>query len=320
MAVVKRHKPQINNKQALQRGFTLIELIAVIVILAIVSVGVTNFITSSTAIYVNTAERDELLAKSRYTIERLNREIRYALPNSVRVGAYIFDDRVVSHCLEFTPIEWSTFYLDISTGAEVASNTIEGPEMVSALTEAGNYDKSEASNHYVVIYPTQVEQVYEPMSYGGTGRRVGLQSVGDSGVGTDPGLVVATLDNAMVFEEESTISRFYIVNQPISYCLRAATGEITRHTNYGFLPTQVANPDGPINPAVNPSAEMVLMAEDVVNNLSTDPTDPDINNGDPFRVSEASLARNAIVHVMLQFERNDERVVFNNEVHLQNVP
>jgi MSHA biogenesis protein MshO len=97
-------KSNLSNK----RGFTLIELVMVLVVLAIVSVGITRFIRSSTQIFIDTSERERLLREGSFAVERLNREIADAVPNSVRLTG-----NAGVHCLQFVPIKWSTFYLSV---------------------------------------------------------------------------------------------------------------------------------------------------------------------------------------------------------------
>ncbi|MCC2608029.1 PilW family protein [Planctobacterium marinum] len=305
-------------------GFTLVELIAVIVILGIVSLGVTNFMGNSTQMYVDTAERDDILAKSRYTVERLNRAIRYALPNSIRVAANKPPGQDVNaHCLEFFPIEWSTFYLSIATGADSPITTIEGPDMVSALDAvASGYDDTNELAHYVVVYPTDPSQVYvdEAELIDDDGRIVRVQDVRDA---SRDGLKEVEFQNAISFDEESTVERFYIVSDPISYCLVLESGSYNLYllSDYGILPTQVADVD---ELQITYGATKVLMAQNLTNDISKI-TNGQLNNNRPFdeapfRVEDSRLQRNAIVHTLLMFERNDEVVVFNNEIHMQNSP
>ena len=65
-------------------GFSLIELIVVIVILGVLAASITSFIRFGTQIYTETTARDQLVSSARFAIERLNREVRNALPNSLR--------------------------------------------------------------------------------------------------------------------------------------------------------------------------------------------------------------------------------------------
>lgn len=307
----------------LSTGFTLIELISVIVVMAIVSLGVGNFISTGTRMYVDTAARDEILSKSRFAVERLNRDIRYALPNSLRVAAYRpgIDSDVGSHCLEYFPIEWSTFYIDVATGNEAPVDTITGPDMISASTFNSGYDAAGADLHYVVVYPTDDKQVYVDDVTTGTGRIVGVDSVADAG---SDNLRTVTFDNSMVFDQESTVERFYIVSDPISYCLTRESGTYNLYlvSGYGINENQIAD----VNALVAAGGKKVLMAEGLSNDIR------DIDNDDltssatgafdeaPFRIDNTNLQLNSIVHTFLKFERNSEVVAFNNEIHLRNSP
>ncbi|MEC9260142.1 MAG: prepilin-type N-terminal cleavage/methylation domain-containing protein, partial [Pseudomonadota bacterium] len=67
------------------RGFTLIELVTVIVILGVASAGIASFVRGSMQTYIDVSTREQLLSESRFAIERLKRELRNAVPNSVRI-------------------------------------------------------------------------------------------------------------------------------------------------------------------------------------------------------------------------------------------
>ncbi len=91
-----------------QSGFTLIELVTVIVILGILSVGISSFLKFGAQIFVDATDRDKILSSARFAIERLNRELRGAVPNSARILV-----NNGNHCIEFTPIAHSFVYIDI---------------------------------------------------------------------------------------------------------------------------------------------------------------------------------------------------------------
>ena len=69
-----------------QRGFTLVELVVVIVIIGIVSSMVAVFITVPVRSYMDTAARVELADIADTATRRIARDVRLALPNSVRVA------------------------------------------------------------------------------------------------------------------------------------------------------------------------------------------------------------------------------------------
>ena len=77
-----------------QRGFTLIELIVVMVITAIVAGMVTVFIRAPVQSYLDVTARAELADAADTASRRITRDVRLALPNSVRVtnnesGSYL---------------------------------------------------------------------------------------------------------------------------------------------------------------------------------------------------------------------------------------
>lgn len=264
-----------------KQGFTLIELVSVIVILGIVSVGVSSFIRDSTQIFVDTTERDQLLSDSRFVIERLNRELRRAVPNSVRIGANGDDD-----CIEFVPIEWSSFYLDIPVLPESGIDI-----SVFDLTDfAGNsheFDEDEVD--YALVYPLNDQDVYDLNE----GRRLQIDTHTDE---TDE---TTTLEVDGEFEAHSPASRLYIVRDMVSYCVDDDAGQILRYQD--AIDSDIY------------SASAVLMAQYVANNLGD-------SDDTPFTLSQASPTRNGAVTIMLRFSRNNEIVEFNNEVHIANVP
>ena len=67
------------------RGFTLIELIAVIVMLSIMGTFSVRFIVSTLDNYNRTIDRGKLVGHGRQALERMTRQLRAAIPNIVRV-------------------------------------------------------------------------------------------------------------------------------------------------------------------------------------------------------------------------------------------
>ncbi len=72
-------------RQNRQKAFTLIEMITVIVLLGIIAGLLTPFIAKAMQAYTHSKARAELVAKGRLALERLAREVRQAVPNSLSV-------------------------------------------------------------------------------------------------------------------------------------------------------------------------------------------------------------------------------------------
>ena len=282
-----------------QQGFTLIELITVIVLLGIVSVGISGFISNGVSIFVDVSQRDQLLSQSRFVIERLNRELRSALPNSLRTTF-----QPSAHCIEFVPIVSSVFYTDVPVAPEThttATVLTFDPDALSEVQTTGNF---------AVVYPTSNADVYNTSQQ----KRLSY-SCNNEGAGA---CVDANGDNLLQlnvtgsFATDSPAKRLYIVNNAVSYCVRPISPgslrkSIYRHEN-AIQSSQTAYTSGG-----------VLMADGVVNTLSVFGASVDA----PFRSVPPSLSRNGMSYIMLKFARQDndnEQVIYSSEVHVANVP
>lgn len=82
-----------------QQGFTLIELIIVILIMGILAYGSVQFILNTSGAYADSQQRTRLGLVATTTMERLTRELQSALPGSLRVSS-----NGQHQCLEFLPI------------------------------------------------------------------------------------------------------------------------------------------------------------------------------------------------------------------------
>lgn len=265
-----------------QRGFTLVELVTVIIILGILATSVSEFLRYGTQSYTNATDREEIISTARFVIERLNREVRNALPNSLRVTS---DNSM--QCLEYVPIANSAIYLDIPVFPEVAANNIEVMMLQSLPPTATNL---------LSIYALNSNDIYNKT----TGV---IATFNNIALNPDLSLPSAiTLANDTLFVSESPTNRLYLIEAPIAYCLVASS--LYRYSNYAY-----SNENTPIFDGTNRS----LMAEYLVNNINQD-------SELPFKTVPATLQRNGLALIRLIFSRNLERIVFNNEIQVPNVP
>lgn len=277
-------------------GFTLIELVLVIVILGIVSISLSSITKSGIQLFVSQKDREAMLRSASYSVERMVREVSNAVPNSLRVNG-----NASVHCLEFVPIDWSTYYLDLP----LLPSTDDTLSIVKTFDIDDNLFVPTNNIHYAIIYPTQAAHVFNQ----NLDRRQLVSActdAGDSdcatGTSSDP---IAELSVNRAFAQSSPSRRLYLSSQAISFCVR--NQQLFRHID-SINSNQTLYTSGG-----------VLMAKGIINTLSSNPL---INSGseDPFQVFAADLRRNSFLQMRLTFSENDEVLSFSQEVHIANTP
>tara|TARA_R110002167_G_scaffold346002_1_gene556519 strand:+ start:1115 stop:1951 length:837 start_codon:yes stop_codon:yes gene_type:complete len=273
----------------LTTGFTLIELITVIIVLGVVSVGISGFIRTGVEIYSNVTERDQIIGESRFLVERLNRELRSAIPNSVRVGTNSSES---IQCIEFVPAEWVSFYTSLS----VHPDTSNSATIVEFADNPVGFQLQ--PDDFAIVYPTSNADIYNLSNNKRKKITACNDDDGDCGTLGDANRT-AKLTLTGPFPDFSPASRLYVARKLVSYCANS-NGNIYRN-------------QGGINPTMAFHSSGVLMAENMKNQLSE-------AEEAPFRVFDATLTRNSLVQILLSFERNEEIINYLNEVHFPNVP
>lgn len=265
-------------------GFTLIEMVTVILILGIIVVGISSFVVFGTRIFVESSAVDQVLSQSRFGIERMTRDIRRAVPNSMRVltatdGSY--------QCLELLPISASTSYIDAPFFPQSVQNTLTAIKSVRSINAAQS----------VLIYPLTASEVYNPQ--GLTAKRFLVQSVAESG-----DLLTITLTQSIRFTEASPLKRLYVAQSPLSYCFINTAGnvDLRLYQQYGYKAVQPSPAD---------MGNGVLMAQNITNTLTINPA---------IILTPATLVTNAIVHLQPRFRVNGETFQYQHQVQVMNVP
>lgn len=189
-------------------GFTLVELITVMVILGVLAIGAVRFVTDSSSGFAATITRSQLAGDTRYVAERIAREVRNALPNSVRAAG---------GCLEFVPVLGASRYLTLPVAAAAVQFRSAPPEPMPL--PAGSR---------IAVYPDV--DVYS----------LGAQSVISppvAGAAPGPGNeVLVSFAAPHRFPKGSPAARYFVVSEPVSYCVDG--GSLYRYTGYGFIATQ----------------------------------------------------------------------------------
>lgn len=260
------------------RGFTLVEMVTVILILGILVVGVSSFIFFGTRIFVESSSVDQVLSQSRFAIERMTRELRSAVPNSVRLNG----NGLTYQCVEFVPIEASTTYLAMPIVPSAAALT--GTVILNATDNIKD-------NQYIWIYPLTDNDVYNSARQ----KRAQIKTFTPLGEPPNPAnQVTLTFMASTRFAEASPRQRIYFGSSPVSYCFEKSSSSneliLKRYTGYGLNVSQ---------PTPSSMSAGVLMAQNVANALN-DSADL------PLILTPSSLVNNAMVHLQPRFNVNGE--------------
>jgi len=189
------------------QGFTLIELIMVIVIVGILSTMTTDIITLPVQSYIDIERRTTLVDTAEMSIRRMQRDIRRALPNSIRIT-------------------------NSGTVIELLHTTDGGRYRAKLASDgSGNIlDFISADTSFDVIGDLASTPTGDMVVY-----NLGSSSA-DAYVGNNRATIDHTstvnsivLTSAKLFPFQSPQQRFFIVDTPITYS--CANGELRRYDN-----------------------------------------------------------------------------------------
>lgn len=197
------------------QGFSLIELVIVLVVMSVIGVGLVSLYTGSIQQYLDATRRAEMTASARLALERMGREIRNALPNSVRVSSD-------NNCVEFRPILTGALYSELPTTS--AGTTITA----SAFTlPAGNWSVS--------VMPLLTSDGSASDMYGSAPlATAGIASVSAPDSNNQ---VTITLTAAHRFPRTSPTHRLFVVGSATSFCV-STDGAVRRYQGYASTVVQ----------------------------------------------------------------------------------
>ncbi|MBY6187262.1 type II secretion system GspH family protein [Marinobacter hydrocarbonoclasticus] len=175
-----------------QRGLTLVELVVTILVMGILALGVTSFITFGTQIYVEGQAWQQQLGNVRYAAQRLSREVRDALPGSLDV---------TQSCLSFRPILTAERYLS----APLPGNGNADRMLAYAPSCCTSSDCDACEDQTLALMDN-----YQPV----------LRSINSHQCqGSDCERVRFTLDAALPSGPFSTAQRYYLVGDAVQWCV-----------------------------------------------------------------------------------------------------
>lgn len=274
-----------------QYGVTLIELIIVIAITAVIAGGVAVFISRPFEGYVDSERRAELTDIADTALRRITRDLRTALPNSIRIAC-------APSCGPLT----STYYLEYlqtsGGGRYRADLDSSGAGNILDFTTADtSFDvigpmPTFAGGESIVIYNLAASGTVAN-AYFGDNRASYSSSAGNT----------ITLSPGFKFPYPSPGKRFSVVQYAVTYACNPTTGELRRYWNYGIAAAQATPPVG---------GSTALLAN------SISPT-----QGCSFTYSQSD-SRTGVVGLAVRIERSTasttEAVQLFQQAHVNNVP
>ena len=234
-----------------QHGFSLLELIVVVILLGVLAGGAGLLIATPIEAYEDQQRRQQLVDQAEMSLRQIATDLRRALPNSVRVstaggltgvefvntvdGARYrdqIDDSLV-------PATGAGDFLDF-TVADTDFN------LLGSFTRITGF----SAGQRLVIFSTTPATLYQ-----------------DALLGNNPGIITPggatlTLSNSALYADEQHVEidlgggagfqfaqaspgqRLFVVDGPVSYICNTATRQLWRHDGYGYALAQSLTPGG----------------------------------------------------------------------------
>ncbi len=205
----------VNNVKSYQRGFTLVEMVIAIVLLGIVGSMVAVFLGNTLESYSALARRDNLQAGLRMAVERISRELRQALPNSVctdngsgcnNPGSIVYFIRTVDAG------EYQIRSGNYASGQARAPLPI-APAFANSFDVLSGNNINAAAGQWVVVYNTDNADIYNNGSH--RQQISGIGSKVTNGVPADD-VNVIQFASAVNFPTQSPSHRFQIIENHVT--------------------------------------------------------------------------------------------------------
>lgn len=287
--------------QRRQQGFTLVEAIVTLIVLSIVGALVGMFIRFPIESYLDTERRAGLADRADTALRRIARDLRLALPNSVRV-------------MNVGGVQYLEF-MQTRTGGryrvDPASCIADATPCTGAVTNPLDFTIADKSFQVIGAPPVFVPDEYLVVANLGVGSGVdvyrgeNISPISAISAAADGGEITFGGGIGFRFPVPSPGYRFFIVNDRITYRCDPTSGELRRYWGYGLPPSDTGAQAVPPEAAVN-----ALLAHGVT--ACTITYDSNVAN-----------TRSGVVSLSLTLadpEAANEAVTLFHQVHVSNIP
>lgn len=266
-----------------QLGFTLVELVMVIILLGVIGTFSSRFISDNVILYQTSVNQNERLNDARFVLNRMSKELDSAIAFSVKVEeSNVGGNKKI--CMSFVRFSAAGQYI----------GSVSGQSDMSLIMDKETRNLPDPNDHkfqgkYMSILTTDVSEFYAVPS--NTLAKIDTY-VYTPVSGASPTQADISLLSPLL--KDSAVSRYFIAEKKVQYCL-VSDGQIMdlmrREASLG-----------------DPFGTSVLMAD----NLSTDSS---------MSLTSASQFSNAILQLNFNFLlRDGSELKFEHQVVMTNVP
>jgi MSHA biogenesis protein MshO len=278
-------------------GFTLIELVITIAVGSVVVAFMALFIVTPIEAYTAQTRRAQLVDAADSALRFMSRDLRSALPNSVRVttsgtvsALELLATADGARYQDGGPLANPTLALSFSAPSGAFATTVPFTQLALPWS---------SSSYYLAIYNVGVPgadayQMANVITPAGTTLSISA--------GAAPNQDLVTLSPPFQFAYGSPEKRVYLVSGPVSYLCDPSAGTLTRYAGYSISsmqPTSAAT-------LTAAGATSALVAGNVA--------------GCAFAYSAGTAQRNALATLSLALSQSGEAVQLLNEVQVVNAP